>query len=377
MADDESSSLPPPPHDELTPTTLLRSTTLAHDKASQGGLLSPCHAWRTPLVCDAHPGCAWCLTDCFEQSLWRCPRRPKCTRPEPEFRGVATGVPTPEVFFGVLALAALVLFSFAWWWGMHPGYGWFRREPSRKVVSVVSDSVPRQPPQTTTSSSSVETPLLETDTDAITALAEEAPRERRRVVVLKALTTLVVLPLFLAGCFAVLASFPAPPVLNICDLRIDVLENARPWRAPDGKIRAELLLSIYNPNRFAVAVEHAKGKVRFQGGALFDLEWSSVPGHMDTIAEGSVWDARVVATLDVDHNPAIEVGQLIADLFGPHGLEMFLDLRALVSLRFMGTTLLSRVNVALNSLYLDLEKSDTSLCACEPLPLDGVFSFRA
>lgn len=136
------------------------------------------------------------------------------------------------------------------------------------------------------------------------------------------------------------------------------------------KMRAEMHVSVLNPNRFDVDVTWLRGTMRFPHGALFDMSWSSRLGGLETLPGGSLWDTRFVLELDLAGWKQLE--RLIHDAVRPGGLDLRLDMDMDMGFRLFGVAVSPVMTIAQRNVVVRLADMSTALCKCDPLPWEGL-----
>lgn len=374
-----------------------------------------CGACTSAHECAALAECKWCgggpliggTAGCFETALWECPRDPACFRAGPEELAIEPVAPSWSLLAVVGLIVTATAFALFRWWRTDDGGDairgnggdtdlergrWWRRHFRRRspvgaedtTETATSDSVAAQfvsldeftPSTTTVTTAVVPNSRSSSIDDAGSALSErlatyeDEDRGWRRRLVFKAAVTLTVAPLVFFGCLMLLLSIPTAPTFDVCDARWDLTSVHKFERTDAGtgtkdtgiRLKAELHISLYNPNRFDVDLARAKGVIAFHRGTVATFEWVSRIEELTPIPAGSVFDSRLVVT--VEKLKIDQVEQLVADFVTPQGVVLQLNAEFFVSLKVHGVPLTPRFAISDNGIMLVLNQIDDSLCKC-------------
>jgi hypothetical protein len=360
-----------------------------------------CNTLTSHSLCHQHADvCHFCFPpgQCYEKALWECPREPRCFRNFPEHLAIDPVAPNIMLLL-VVSLIIFTMFGFFWWWwrpsspldldGVDDDYD---NEPQRIDASltvsllssstvntnVVDDETLENLSSDVAASTTAGEPLLivippttiitpTIDSDHLPT--DQQQDEKRRKSVFKFVVTCCCTPLILVSCIVLLLSVPTPPTFDVCDTRWDITTLHKfETKGDDGetnfglRIKAEIHVSVFNPNRFDIDLSKADGVLTFHKGAIATFSWASTGSDLTPLPAGTVFDARVIIT--VEKLNVLTVEQLVEDLIKPSGIVLQLNANFFVSLKIGPIPLTPKLAISDPGILLILNQADDTYCKC-------------
>lgn len=343
--------------------------------------MEECSSALDSKTCSTLVDCYWCgdlfenqgSYHCYEGSLWKCPRRPECQRAIQEYWGCRMGAPNAYVLIFTFSCFVLILLILK----RRCDHSFSKKHHTRIYLSAELEDFLVLDENSTTelmrASSDFENTEIRCSQEWSLYTKRSLGSTFKRLCTCFFLFLLLLLSLL---SFILLVLSPTNPSFTVCDIRWDLTSIEKVKASSNNtssdyllnrdsneriSLLAEVSLSIWNPNRFDIDMNSAKGKILFHEGAVARFNWEPKNGIV-SISSGHVYDTRFVIEVE-DWNAIRKVPNFLEDWISVQGIVLSLQYSAFLYLTVIGLQT-PRFALSADSIDFPLNQANRDLCRC-------------